>query len=83
MTAASCSDALRLVIAQKLLKNQKMATFEALVYVSPMCLLFMAPVALFKVRRVHLGCDTLACTVVIAFIPWLLSVSGVQCSLHE
>eukprot|EP00967_Tisochrysis_lutea_P051728 scaffold63946_cov31-Tisochrysis_lutea.AAC.3 len=51
MTAASCSDALRLVIAQKLLNNQKMATFEALVYVSPMCLLFMAPVALFKVKR--------------------------------
>ena len=40
--------ALRLVLAQKLLKNQKMRPFEALVYVSPMCLLFMLPVALFK-----------------------------------
>ncbi|EOD26934.1 hypothetical protein EMIHUDRAFT_114831 [Emiliania huxleyi CCMP1516] len=29
MTMASCSDALRLVIAQKLLKNQKMGSFEA------------------------------------------------------
>jgi len=48
MTMASCSDALRLVIAQKLLKNQKMGSFEALVYTAPACLLFMAPVALLK-----------------------------------
>lgn len=48
MTMASCSDALRLVIAQKLLKNQKMGSFEALVYTAPACLFFMAPVALFK-----------------------------------
>jgi len=50
MTAASCSDALRLVIAQKLLKKQKMGSFEGLACISPMCLLFMAPVAVFKVR---------------------------------
>jgi hypothetical protein len=50
MTVASCSDALRLVIAQKLLKKQKMGSFEGLACISPMCLLFMAPVAIFKVR---------------------------------
>lgn len=50
MTVASCSDALRLVIAQKMLKNQKMGSFEGLACISPMCLLFMAPVAIFKVR---------------------------------
>jgi hypothetical protein len=50
MTAASCSDALRLVLAQKLLKKEKMGSFEGLTCISPMCLLFMMPVAVFKVR---------------------------------
>jgi len=46
MAAASCSDALRLVIAQKLLKNEKMAPMETLYYTSPVCLLWMVPAAL-------------------------------------
>ena len=45
MAAASCSDALRLVVAQKLLKNQKLQPMETLYFVSPMCLIWMVPAA--------------------------------------
>ena len=73
MTAASCSDALRLVIAQKLLNNQKMMPFEALVWVSPMCLLFMAPVAVFK----ELPAAHAAGSIQILYdYPWLFIASG-------
>jgi len=46
MAGASCSDALRLVIAQKLLKNLKLKPVETLYYTSPVCLLWMVPAAL-------------------------------------
>lgn len=51
MAAASCSDALRLVLAQKLLKNNKLKPIETMYYTSPICLLWMAPVALFSEAR--------------------------------
>ena len=35
MAAASCSDALRLVVAQKLLRNLKLQPMEMLYYMSP------------------------------------------------
>jgi len=46
MAGASCSDALRLVIAQKLLKNHQLKPIEMLYYTSPVCLLWMVPAAL-------------------------------------
>ena len=46
MVAASCSDALRLVLAQKLLTNCSLKPLETLYYVSPICLMWMLPVAL-------------------------------------
>ena len=46
MACASCSDALRLVIAQKLLKNNRLRPIETLYYTSPVCLLWMVPAAL-------------------------------------
>jgi len=45
MAAASCSDALRLVVAQKLLRNQKMQPLETLYFISPICVLWMLPAA--------------------------------------
>jgi len=47
MAAASCSDALRLVLAQKLLKNQKMQPMETLYFISPICVLWMVPAFIF------------------------------------
>lgn len=46
MTGASCSDAVRLVVAQKLLSNHKMNPLETLYYTAPVCLLWMVPAAL-------------------------------------
>jgi len=45
MAAASISDALRLVIAQKLLKNLKMQPMETLYFISPICIAWMIPAA--------------------------------------
>jgi len=47
MAAASISDALRLVLAQELLKNQNMQPMETLYFISPICLLWMVPAAIF------------------------------------
>jgi len=47
MAAASCSDSLRLVLAQKLLKNQKLQPMETLYFISPICVLWMVPAAIF------------------------------------
>ena len=38
MASASCSDALRLVVAQRMLRNQKMNPIETLYYISPICM---------------------------------------------
>lgn len=46
MAGASCSDAIRLVVAQKLLTNNKMGPIETLYYTAPVCLLWMVPAAL-------------------------------------
>lgn len=46
MAAASCSDALRLVVAQKLLRNMKLQPMEMLYFMSPICILWMLPFAL-------------------------------------
>ena len=46
MAGASCSDAIRLVVAQKLLSNHKMNPLETLYYTAPVCLLWMIPAAL-------------------------------------
>jgi hypothetical protein len=46
MASASISDALRLVVAQKLLRNQKMHPIETLYYISPICVAWMFPAAL-------------------------------------
>ena len=46
MAAASCSDALRLVVAQRLLRNMKMHPIETLYFISPICVLWMVPAAL-------------------------------------
>ncbi len=46
MTAASFTDSVRLVVAQKILQNQSMHPIEALYYISPMCLVLMLPFAL-------------------------------------
>ena len=48
MCAASCSDAVRLVLAQKLLSNHKMQPMETLYYMSPMCILWMVPFVLLE-----------------------------------
>ena len=45
MAGASCSDAIRLVVAQKLLTNNKMNPLETLYYTAPVCLLWMIPAA--------------------------------------
>ena len=46
MAGASCSDAIRLVVAQKLLSNYKMNPLETLYYTAPVCLVWMVPAAL-------------------------------------
>ena len=46
MAAASCSDAVRLVVAQKLLKNLKMQPMETLYLISPICIMWMVLPAL-------------------------------------
>jgi len=43
MASASISDALRLVLAQKLLKNLKLRPIEMIYYVSPYCVCWMIP----------------------------------------
>ncbi len=48
MCAASCSDAVRLVLAQKLLSNHKMQPMETLYYMSPICILWMIPFVLLE-----------------------------------
>lgn len=48
MAAASGSDAVRLVLAQKLLTNHKMAPMETLYYISPLCVLWMVPFILLE-----------------------------------
>jgi len=46
MVSASGTDALRLVLAQRLLTNLKMEPFESLYVVSPICVLWMLPAAI-------------------------------------
>lgn len=46
MAAASCSDALRLVVAQKLLKNLKLGPIETQYFTAPICILWMIPAAM-------------------------------------
>ena len=46
MAAASCSDALRLVLAQKLLNNLKLQPMETLYFISPICVMWMLPAAI-------------------------------------
>ncbi len=60
MAAASCSDALRLVLAQKLLKNQKMQPMETLYFISPICVLWMVPAAIFTELPGALRANSLA-----------------------
>ena len=64
MAAASCSDALRLVVAQRLLRNQKMNPIETLYFISPICVLWMVPAALLtelptalRAQSMHLAVD--------------------------
>ena len=44
MVAASLSDAVRLVVAQRVLKNHRLRPMETLSYMSPACLVWMVPV---------------------------------------
>eukprot|EP00966_Prymnesium_polylepis_P231805 5362793-Prymnesium_polylepis.1 len=46
MVGASASDALRLVLAQQLLKNLKLEPVEMLYYSAPICLAWMLPAAM-------------------------------------
>jgi len=46
MAAASCSDALRLVVAQKLLHNMKLGPIETHYFTAPICILWMIPSAM-------------------------------------
>ena len=60
MAAASISDALRLVVAQRLLSNMKMNPLETLYFISPICLLWMVPAALLTEIPTALRTNSLA-----------------------
>ena len=73
MAAASVSDALHLVLAQLLLKNQKIGVVEMMYYISPICLLWMLPFALFSEIPTALQRGSF---VIIREHPWMFAMSG-------
>jgi len=75
MAGASCSDALRLVIAQQLLKNNKLGPIEALYYTSPMCILWMIPAALITEMPVAYRANSFA---LVKLHPMMFLASGLS-----
>jgi len=73
MAGATSTDALRLVLAQKLLKNQKMMPMETLYYISPICLLWMLPAALLTELPAVSAHRSFA---IVASVPWLFLASA-------
>lgn len=53
MVGASLSDALRLVLAQWLLKNRKLEAIEQLYYTSPICLMWLAAALIFELPAIY------------------------------
>ncbi len=73
MAGASCSDALRLVTAQKLLTNLKMGSMETLYFTSPVCLLWMLPAALATEVPTALRSNSFA---LVGAHPFMFAASG-------
>jgi len=73
MAAASCSDALRLVVAQKLLRNLKLQPMEMLYYMSPVCILWMFPFAALGELPTALRRNSFA---LVFHHPWLFVGAG-------
>ena len=73
MVAASLSDAVRLVVAQRVLKNHRLRPMETLSYMSPACLLWMVPFALLTEIPVALRNDSFR---LLADHPLIFAASG-------
>ena len=73
MVAASLSDAVRLVVAQRVLKNHRLRPMETLSYMSPACLLWMVPFSLLTEIPVALRNDSFR---LLADHPLIFAASG-------